>query len=190
MLNELKMIHNINFGMIGTKYMHLFFNMKELVMEHIQGDNVQKTVNELEKGWLKDKTIIKNQLSETGINILKSILVKDYAHKLELSFKYLPHDICNMYLYQPRQVCTSIKNISIKDNTAFTLRNSFNAYGDEGFIFSLSFDKYAISIEATTEGANIKGAGNLRIAEATDKHIYIDLAEKYIDIQPFIKWLR
>ena len=190
MLNELKLIHNINFGMVSTKYMHLFFNMQELVMENIKDDNVQKTVNEIEKGWLKDKKIINDMLSKTGVDMLKSMTIKDYTHKLEISFKYLPNDICDMYLYQPRQVCTSIKNMCIKNDTSFTLRNSFNCYGDEGFIFSLSFEDYAISIEATMEGSSIKGAGTLKITEATRTHIYTDLAERYIDIQPFIKGLR
>ena len=205
-INYSKLAFEITYAYPTAKYLSSFVKTTEYIMDAICDDSsigleilankkggIQKVTNMLEKKWINGRKITDamassdKALSDTAKEIISGIVPEDLPHKLKVIFHWLPCPMCDVYQYAARGYSSSIANMTITDNPAFMLRNSFNSYSGESYGLALKFDQYWIAFECCDAGLGSKGAYSLKITEATPTDIVIDNADKYLDVTPFIE---
>jgi hypothetical protein len=203
-----KLLHAITYAYPKSKIMGSFCSVNDAVFAAAIADEkiataittrgesaVQQAAAQAERTWLADREVIRAfktdepALSPTAAKILHSLQINDQPHALQLQFGWLPAETCDIYRHGNRNVRTLQKNTTITADTAFELRNRFNAYGTEAYGLALIFAGYAIAFEGCDAGTGTMGAYTLRVTEATAEKIVIDSASKYIDIAPFVRGL-
>ncbi len=194
--------YKLGFARLNTKFFKYFYDEKSILMEEVQKlaekgaptDTIdpQGYISKLEKNYLKEKEVIEGlevrekSLSEYTGKILESINITEYANRLTISFDI--ETTATVYHIYGRGSKTRFENIRITKDSVFEIRNYYNSYENEKFIFSIiESDTKAFSLSVEPSNTGIKGDIILKAIEICDNKIIIDNCDKYFDVTKLLK---
>ncbi len=193
--------YKLGFARLNTKFFKYFYDEKSLLCEELEKlsekgapiDTIdpQGYISKLEKNYLKEKEIIEateeeKSLTEYTRKIIESIKITEYQNKLTVSFDI--NTTATMYHSYGRGSKTRVENIHITKDSVFELRNYYNSYENEKFIFSIiESDTKAFSLSVEPSNTGIKGDIILKVVELCDNKIIVDNCAKYFDTTKLLK---
>lgn len=197
-----KLVHTITYGYPNIKYIGKFTNPNAYIMTEVlkkpgytedilnKGDKgLQSVVNRIEKEWLGGRNVINNlstpELTDFPQEIMEAI------NKLEV--RKLPHITTvavpganfahkvSIYQEQGRNASSYITINNPNGEIEIDVRNRFNAYGDEKYLFAFTWGVYRLSIVVAESSAGVKGAATALVYALDENNLYIDTLDKYMD---------
>lgn len=194
--------HKLTFARLNTKFLKYFYDEKSLLCEELSkldetlvpmsSIDPQGYISKIEKKFLKDKEIIdcidekEKLLSKEVASFLESAIITEYQNRTTISFDL---DLTGtIYHSFGRGSKSRIENIHITKNTVFEIRNHFNSYENEKFIFSIMISEnkaFALSVEPSNTG--IKGDILLKVIELCDEKIILDNGDKYFEVKNLLR---
>jgi hypothetical protein len=204
-----KLIHEIRFAYPQTKVLGKFCNVSDYMVQKLSTDiklaetvlekgkaGIQTFTQTIEKTWLNGRPISdgtkQNEqcLSERGQTIIANMTIEEQPHRILIGFgENVFSDPVDIYQYVSRGNSFEIHGVDMTAKFRITVKNSFNCYGDEAYIFALRTEGYGISFEvADSEGS--KGTCAARVFEYNENEILIDRLSKYRDDSLLIRGVR
>ena len=197
-----KLIHTIQYGYPSLKYLGKFENGNTAIMTHVLANEndvnhilekgekgLQSVVNRLEKEWLAGREVVscldspdKAPLPPVVADILNGLVVEKQPHITQV---VIPAFDCGkgltIYQEQGRNASSAVAVESLQGPLVITVRNRFNAYGDEKYLVALSWGEYALAIVVQESSTGVKGAAVAMMYVKTPDQLLIDRLDKYMD---------